>query len=204
MVSVGLETSLLAPSRLFDLQLSTIVPQVTSLKKLYIKIYKVTIWFMMIDVYISPHHCGVLVFFGRIPSSAPLTHNSSHTQLISHTTHLTHNSSHTKLISFISHARNADQRVTGQQMRIPCMTEKCVLAFYSSFSTLFHRRCKSSFKTRSWSWMRRHNAIFILNLSYVLLTKCPFSGVYFRYQHVSRLKRQPRSLSPSHLRDLRR
>ena len=74
----------------------------------------------------SPHHCGVLVFFvasRRVPrprsasafrvrrahlisshliaqnSSQLISHNSSHTQLISHTTHLTHNSSHTQLIS---------------------------------------------------------------------------------------------------------
>ena len=74
----------------------------------------------------SPHHCGVFVFLlasrpspvrRAFPSAAPLssthfTHNSSHTQLISHTTHLTHRHQKTYLTQLISHNSSYTQLIS--------------------------------------------------------------------------------------------
>ena len=122
----------------------------------------------------SPHHCGVLVFFGRIPPVQPpppppppppprffcsthfishhlshttrLIHNSSpssHSQLISHTTHLiqnsshtthlTHNSSHTQLVphtthftQLISHTTHLIPHLTHNSSHTPHLTRLLV------------------------------------------------------------------------------
>ena len=79
-----------------------------------------------IDSVCSPHHCGVFVFLlasrpspvrRAFPSAAPLssthfTHNSSHTQLISHTTHLTHRHQKTYLTQLISHNSSYTQLIS--------------------------------------------------------------------------------------------